>query len=137
MASKDVKHEHDSDDYSYVTEEADDKETGAAPDRPARNPPRVVGTAAKSRVHVPNSPRSPMLRPWSARAWTSLRQLRHHRHERKQRIQRRRSVRAGRARRRGPGTVVALSPRQQPRHGRRSQSLRLLWHVRAVEVPER
>jgi hypothetical protein len=46
MASKDVKHEQDSDDYSYVTEEAEDKETAPADARAARNSPPIIGTAA-------------------------------------------------------------------------------------------
>ena len=45
-------------DYSYVTDEEEEHLAAPAAAAPPRNPPRVVGTAAKSRVHVPNSPPS-------------------------------------------------------------------------------
>lgn len=62
MPPNDVKQE-ESDEYSYVEDEEEEEETKTEP-RAGAAPPRVVGTAAKSRVvprdvHVPNSPRSP------------------------------------------------------------------------------
>ena len=44
--------------YSYVTDEEEEHAPAPASAAPPRTPPRVVGTAAKSRVHVPNTPPS-------------------------------------------------------------------------------
>lgn len=56
MPPKETKREPS--EYSYVTDEEEEHAPAPASAAPPRTPPRVVGTAAKSRVHVPNSPPS-------------------------------------------------------------------------------